>query len=171
MNMDMEAGWKSAKPRKKTQAEKRNEKKMKSSYFTQQYEAFGENFINFKNAQEIKKDSYKIFKALADGAIDLEKHTKCFEDPVFVEALRMVSYEKMMYHYATQMGLEQYINSRTMNGLYVDGFIYQNYSEHQRSVQAYTLLFQAFTNIQITHDYIRVLTILMPLLNNYKFSL
>lgn len=169
--MDMEAGWKSAKPRKKTQAEKRNEKKMRNSYFTQQYEAFGENFINFKTAQDIKKDSFKIFKALADAAIDLEKHTKCFDDPVFVSVMKDVAQEKMLYHYATQMGLEQYINSRTMYGLFVDGFIYENYAEHQRSAEAYTLLYQAFSNIQITHDYITVLSILMPLLNKYKFSL
>lgn len=169
--MDIEAGWKSAKPRKKTQAEKRNEKKMRNSYFTQQYEAFGENFINFKTAQDIKKDSFKIFKALADAAIDLEKHTKCFDDPVFVSVMKDVAQEKMLYHYTTQMGLEQYINSRTMYGLFVDGFIYENYAEHQRSAEAYTLLYQAFSNIQITHDYITVLSILMPLLNKYKFSL
>lgn len=169
--MDTEAGWKSAKPRKKTQAEKRNENKMRNSYFTQQYEAFGENFSNFKTAQDIKKDSFRIFKSLADAAIDLEKHTKCFEDPTFVSVLRDVAQEKMIYHYATQLGLEQYINSRVMQGLFVDGFIYQNYAEHQRSAEAYTLLFQAFTNIQITHDYITTLSILMPLLNKYKFSL
>lgn len=169
--MDIEAGWKSAKPRKKTQAEKRSEKKMRSSYFTQQYEAYGENFINFKTAQEIKKDAFKIFKALADAAIDLDKHTKCFEDPVFVSVLRDVSQEKMIYHYSTQLGLEQYINSRVMYGLYVDGFIYENYTEHQRSAEAYTLLFQAFSNIQVTHDYITTLAILMPLLNKYKYSL
>lgn len=167
----MENGWRSAKPRKKTQAEKRNEKKMRNSYFSQQYEAYGENFSNFKTAQDIKKESFRIFKSLADAAIDLDKHTKCFEDPVFVSVLRDVSYEKMMYHYATQMGLEQYINSRIMSNLFVDGFIYQNYSEHQRSAECYTLLYQAFSNIQVTHDYITVLSILMPLLNKYKFSL
>lgn len=167
----MDNGWRSAKPRKKTQAEKRNEKKMRGSYFTQQYEAYGENFSNFKTAQDIKKESFRIFKSLADAAIDLDKHTKCFEDPIFVSVLRDVSYEKMMYHYSTQMGLEQYINSCIYNNIFVDGFIYQNYSEHQRSAECYTLLYQAFSNIQVTHDYITVLSILMPLLNKYKYSL
>ena len=167
----MENGWRSAKPRKKTQAEKRNEKKMRDSYFTQQYEAFGENFSNFKNAQDIKRESFRIFRSLADGAIDLDKHTKCFEDPIFVSVLRDVSFEKMVYHYTTQMGLEQYINSRVMNNQFVDGFIYENYGQHQRSAECYTLLFQAFSNIQITHDYITALSILMPLLNKYKYSL
>lgn len=167
----MENGWRSAKPRKKTQAEKRNEKKMRDSYFTQQYEAFGENFSNFKNAQDIKRESFRIFRSLADGAIDLDKHTKCFEDPIFVSVLRDVAYEKMVYHYTTQMGLEQYINSRVMNNQFVDGFIYENYGQHQRSAECYTLLFQAFSNIQITHDYITALSILMPLLNKYKYSL
>ena len=62
----MESGWRSAKPRKKTQQEKRAEKKMRSSYFTQQYDAYGENFSNFKTPQDIRRESYKIFKALAD---------------------------------------------------------------------------------------------------------
>lgn len=167
----MENGWRSAKPRKKTQAEKRNEKKMRSSYFTQQYEAYGENFSNFKTAQDIQKEAYRIFKSLADAAIDLDKHTKCFQDPVFVSVLRDVSYQKMMEHYATQMGLEQYINSCICNNIFVDGFIYQSYSQHQRSAECYTLLYQAFSNIQVTHDYITVLSILMPLLNKYKYSL
>lgn len=167
----MENGWKNAKPRKKTQAEKRNEQKMRDSYFTQQYDSFGENFSNFKNAQDIRRDSYRIFKALADGAIDIEKHTKCFEDPTFVGVLQIVSYEKMVYHYATQLGLEMYINSRVSNNLPVEPFIYENYGQHQRSAECYTLLYQTFSNIQITHDYVTYLSRLMPLLNKYKFSL
>ena len=167
----MDHGWRSAKPRKKTQAEKRNEQKMRNSYFTQQYEAFGENFSNFKTAQDIKKDSFKIFKALADAAIDLDKHTKCFNDPEFVNTLKDVAQEKMVFHYTTQMGLEQFINTQLMNNQFVDGFIYQTYGLHQRAAECYTLLFQAFSNIQITHDYITTLSILMPLLNKYKNSL
>lgn len=163
--------WKSAKPRKKTQAEKRNEQKMRNSYFTQQYDAYGENFSNFKTAPDIKKESFKIFKSLADGAIDLDKHIKCFEDPIFVGVLKDTAYEKMAYHYCTQMGLETYINTCTMNNQFVDGFIYQNYSQHQRSAECYSLLYQAFCNIQITHDPISVLSALMPILNKYKFSL
>ena len=167
----MESGWRSAKPRKKTQAEKRSEQRMRNSYFAQQYEAYGENFSNFKNAQDIKRESFRIFKSLADAAIDLDKHTKCFNDPIFVGVLRDVSYEKMMYHYTTQMGLEQYINSRLMNNQFVEGFIYENYSEHQRSTEAYTMLYQTFSNIQITGDYITALSTLMPILNKYKFAL
>ena len=167
----MDSGWRSAKPRKKTQAEKRSEQRMKNSYFKQQYEAYGENFSNFKNAQDIKREAFRIFKSLADAAIDLDKHAKCFNDPIFVSVLKDVSYEKMIYHYTTQMGLEQMINYRLMNNLFVEGFIYENYSQHQRSAEAYTLLYQAFSNIQITGDYVGVLSTLMPLLNKYKYSL
>ena len=167
----MEAGWRSAKPRKKTQAEKRSDQRMRNSWFTQQYDAYGENFSNFKNAQDIKKESFRIFKSLADCAVDLDKHTKCFQDPIFVGALKEVAYEKMVTHYTTQLGLEQMINFRVMNNQYVEGFIYNNYSQHQRSAEAYTLLYQALLNIQLTGDYVGVLSTLMPLLNKYKFSL
>ena len=167
----MEQGWRSAKPRKKTQAEKRNEQRMRNRWFTQPYEAYGENFSNFKTAQDVKKESFRIFKSLADAAIDLDKHIKCFYDPIFVSVLKDVSYEKMAYHYTTQMGLEQIINQRIMNNQYVDGYIYDNYAEHQRSAEAYTLLYQAFSNIQITQDPVSTLCTLMPLLNKYRFSL
>ena len=167
----MESGWRSAKPRKKTPAEKRSEQRMRNSYFTQQFEAYGENFSNFKNAQDIKKEAFRIFKSLADAAIDLDKHAKCFNDPIFVGVLKDVAYEKMVYHYTTQMGLEQMINYRLMNNLFVEGFIYENYSQHQRSAEAYTLLYQAFLNIQLTGDYVSALSTLMPLLNKYKYSL
>ena len=134
----MDNGWRSAKPRKKTQAEKNNEKKMRNSYFTQQYEAYGENFSNFKTAQDIKKESFRIFKSLADAAIDLDKHTKCFEDPIFVSVLKDTAQEKMVYHYTTQMGLEQYINNCIYNNQQVDGFIYTTHGQHQRSAECYT---------------------------------
>ena len=167
----MDAGWRSAKTRKKTQTEKRNEKKMRNSYFTQQYEAYGENFSNFLNAQDIKRDSFRIFKSLADGAIDLQLHGKCFEDPTFVGALRDAAYEKMVFHMATQRGLEIDINTRTRNGIFVEGYIYDACGKHQRSAECYSLLYQAFFNIELTHDYINVLSTLMIMLNQYRFSL
>jgi hypothetical protein len=167
----MDTGWRSAKPRKKTQAEKRSEQRMRNSWFTQQYDAYGENFSNFKNAQDVKKESFRIFKSLADCAVDLDKHTKCFQDPIFLGVLKDVSYEKMVTHYTTQLGLEQMINFRLMNNQFVEGFLYENYSAHKRSAEAYTLLYQAFSNIQVTGDYVGELSKLMPLLNKYKFSL
>jgi len=163
-------GWQEAK-RKKTQAEKRNDQKMKNSYFTQQYNAYGENFSNFKNAQDIRRESFRIFRSLADGAIDLDKHVKCFEDPIFINTLKDVAYENLVYHYSTQLGLESYITQAKVNNQYVEGFLYKNYTDHQRSTECYTLLYEAFSNIQITHDYFSVLSRLMPMLNKYKFSL
>lgn len=164
-------GWRSAKPRKKTQAEKRSEQRMRNSYFTQQYEAYGENFSNFKDAQLIKKESFRIFKSLADAAVDLNKHGKCFTDPIFVSVLRDVAYEKATYHYFTQLGLEQVINAGIQSNQLVDGIIYENCGAHQRSAEAYTLLYNAFSNIQLTGDYVTVLSALMPVLNKYKYSL
>lgn len=167
----MENGWRSAKPRKKTQAEKRSEQRMRNSYFTQQYEAYGENFSNFKDAQLIKKESFRIFKSLADAAVDLNKHGKCFTDPIFVSVLKDVAYEKMTYHYFTQLGLEQIINAGIQSNQLVDSIIYENCGLHQRSAEAYTLLYNAFSNIQLTGDYVTALSALMPVLNKYKYSL
>lgn len=163
--------WKSAKPRKKTQAEKRSEQRMRNSYFTQQYEAYGQNFTNFKDAQVIRRESFKIFKALADSAIDLNKHGQCFADPIFVGVLRDVSYEKMVYHHCTQIGLETYINMGMQTNQFVDGIIYENCGSHRRSAEAYSLLFQAFLNIQLTGEYVSIISTLMPMLNKYRNSL
>jgi hypothetical protein len=169
--MHIEGNWVSAKPRKKTNAEKRSEKLMRNSYFTQQYDAYGENFTNFKSAQDVRRESYKIFKSLAENAIDLEKHGKCFLDPVFVGALRDVAYEKMTYHNATQIGLQIFIDMMTSQNRFVEGFIYENYSAHVRSMECYTLIYNAMFNIQLTYDYENILSILMPQLSAYRNSL
>lgn len=163
----MGQGWIAAKPRKKTPSEKRSEQRMRNSYFTQQYEAYGENFANFKDASIIKKESFRIFRSLADAAIDLNKHGKCFSDPIFVGVLVEVSFEKMKYHYLTQLGLEQII----VNSQCTDPIVYENCDSHRRSAEAYSLLYNAFLNIQITGDYVSALSSMMPVLNRYKYSL
>ena len=167
----MESGWRDAKPRKKTQAEKRSDQRMKNSYFTQQYDAFGENFSNFKDASTVKKEAFRIFKSLADCAIDLDKHGKCFTDPIFVGVLRDVAYEKGTYHYYTQLGLEQIISNGIRANQTVDGIIYEQCGLHTRSAEAYTLLYYAFLNIQLTGDYVNIISTLMPVLNKYRNAL
>lgn len=168
--IDFAGEWRSAKPGK-SKIEKRNEKRMKNSYFTQQYEAYGENFSNFKSPQDLRKESFKIFKSLAENAIDLEKHHKCFLDPTFVGVLKDVAYEKLRYHYCTAKGLEMSINQMLMCNMQVDGYIYECYSEHQKSITCYTLLFQMFQNIQLTNDYETTLSIMIPQLSMYRNSL
>ena len=161
--------WISAKQqKKKTPSEKRREQKMRNSYFVQQYEAYGENFSNFKDAQIIKKEAFKIFRSLADAAIDLNKHGKCFTDPIFVGVLKDVAFENLKTHYMTQLGLEQII---MMNYPNADAVVYENCGIHRRSAEAYSLLYNAFSNIQVTGDYVSALSWLMPLLNKYKYSL
>lgn len=169
--MQFEGSWVSAKPKKKTNADKRADKLMKNSYFTQQYEAYGENFVNFKSSQDIRRESYKIFKSLAENAIDLEKHGKCFLDPVFVGNLVNIAYEKMLYHNATKIGLEHFINMQTSQNMFVEGFIYNAYSEHTRSLECYTMIYNALFNIQLTHEYETILSVLMPQLSQYRNSL
>lgn len=167
----MDNGWKSAKPTKKTQAEKRADQRMRNSWFTQQYEAYGENFANFKNPENIRRESNKIFISLANNAIDITKHGKCFEDPIFVNALKDIAYEKMVYHHVTSIGLQQFINTLHSNGQQAEAFIYNTLGLHQRAEECYTLLYNAFSNIILTRDYLSVLATLMPLLNKYKNSL
>ena len=169
--MQFEGNWVMAKPKKKTNADKRADKMMRNSYFTQQYEAYGENFTNFKSAQDIRRESFKIFKSLAENAIDLEKHGKCFLDPVFVGALRDIAYEKMIYHNATAIGLQTFINMQTAQNMFVEGFIYDAYSSHIRSMECYTLIYNAMYNIQLTHQYDTILSVLMPQLSAYRNSL
>ncbi len=161
--------WKDYKPKNKKM--KQQERRMHNSYFEKQYNAYGENFTNFKTSRDIEFESNKIFRDLANGLIDLEKHGKAFEDPEFVGVLREVAYRKMIYHQATKIGLETYISSMQYQGIQVDNYLYQVCGDHARSLEAYTLLFQAFSNIQLNHDYMAVLPVLMPLLNQYRTAL
>lgn len=163
-------GWKNFKPAK-TKKMKRNLKRMQNGYFEKQYNAYGENFTNFKTSRDIEFESNKIFRDLANGLIDYEKHGKAFEDNEFVEVLRNVAYKKMLYHDATCTGLNTYITYCQYNGIQLDNYIYTVCGEHMQSLEAYRLLFQAFSNILISHDYVAELARLMPMLNPYRNSL
>ena len=163
-------GWKIHKP-VKNKYQKQNENRMKKSYFTQQYNAYGENFTNFKTSRDIEFESKKIFRDLAGGLIDLEKHGKAFEDVEFVGVLVNVAYKQLIYHDATRIGLESYIYVSQMNGIQLDNYIYQVCGEHSRSTVAYNMLYQALLNIQINHDYMAILPTLMPMLNAYRDAL
>lgn len=162
--------WKKHKP-SKNKYQKQAEKRMSNSYFTRQYNVYGENFTNFKNARDIEFESNKIFRDLANGLIDLEKHGKAFEDPEFVGVLVNIAYHKLIYHDATRIGLEQYISLAQVNGIILDNYIYQVHSDHIRSTEAYSMLYSALLNIQLNHDYMAVLPSLMPMLNGYKNAL
>lgn len=162
--------WKKHKPAK-NKYQKQAENRMKNSYFTKQYNAYGENFTNFKTSRDLEYESGKIFRDLAGGLIDLEKHGKAFEDPEFVGVLVNIAYKKLIYHDATRIGLETYICSAQANNIQLDNYMYQVYSDHKRSTEAYNMLYTALLNIQLNHDYMAILPTLMPMLNGYRDAL
>lgn len=167
-------GWKSN-PRYKSKLQKKNERKMQSSFFKQQYDARGIDFVNFMNARDIKNSSYKIFKDLANGLIDFDKHLKSFQDPIFVDNLKLAAQEKLRYHEASYIGLCQYIdNTLRMYGV-CDQFYYAAMEDHRKSSEAYLLLVQAFENIQLNiQNPIAIagtIQLLISLLSKYKYNL
>lgn len=61
--------------------------KKRMNYFENNIQKFGEDFLDFKKAEEIQRDCKIIFKDMVFGNIDYEKHGMYFMEPRFLEQL------------------------------------------------------------------------------------
>ena len=59
----------------------------KMNYFQTNIQRFGEDFLDFKKAEEIQRDCKFIFKDMVFGNIDYEKYGMYFMEPRFLEQL------------------------------------------------------------------------------------
>lgn len=88
------------------QLNKRKRNQLANSYFEQKIKSDGENFLNFMNAIQVKKDAFKIFKDLAHGNIDIERHGKFFTNASFVNNLRAVAEDNYKINSLSANGLQ-----------------------------------------------------------------
>lgn len=70
----------------------------KMNYFQTNIQRFGEDFLDFKKAEEIQRDCKFIFKDMVFGNIDYEKYGMYFMEPRFLEQLIIKSDIDMRKH-------------------------------------------------------------------------
>jgi hypothetical protein len=78
------------------------------NYFDTNIQRDGIDFLDLKRVQEIQKDSKRIFKDMAYGNINYEKHGIYFTDPRFLEQLIIASSIEMEKHLIKYNALSDY---------------------------------------------------------------
>ena len=80
----------------------------KMNYFQTNIQRFGEDFLDFKKAEEIQRDCKFIFKDMVFGNIDYEKYGMYFMEPRFLEQLIIKSEIDSQKHNLKYMALYEF---------------------------------------------------------------
>lgn len=85
-----------------------NQPKVQPSFFQQQRQKLGSDFMNRINPEIVRKNALKIFKDLATGAINVEHEYEFFNRYDFTYALWQAATDNAKYNYFSYMGLYNY---------------------------------------------------------------
>ena len=80
----------------------------KMNYFKTNIQRFGEDFLDFKKAEEIQRDCKVIFNDMVFGNIDYEKYGMYFMEPRFLEQLIIKSEIDAKKHNLKYMALHEF---------------------------------------------------------------
>ena len=83
----------------------------RKNYFETNIQKYGEDFLDYKRAEDIQKDSKFIFKDIVYGNINYEKYGTYFTDTRFIEQLIIKSEIEAKKHEIKLEALNQYIIS------------------------------------------------------------
>lgn len=124
-----------------------NKGKNQNNYFTQQIKQNGENFINLKDARQLKQDSLRIFRDIAKGKIDPEKEGQLLLNPELIEAAILASEEKYLFHQVSRDGVSLLIFTNNNN---VSDEVRAVHDFHSKATEGYKLILDCFYNLKYT---------------------
>lgn len=134
-----------------------------NNFFTKAIQRYGEDFINKIHSMEMKNATSQIFRELAKGRIDIQKHGHYFLDTQFLEICLSEAIEKLNYHAINYQATNWYINNFRVNSkVYLDVL-----EQNRKYCNAYNLIVTHFTNLKMTGDIGHIFA-LANLLRNFR---
>lgn len=124
-----------------------NKKRQQTPYLDQLEQQYGPDFLRRLNPLFIKKNALRIFKDLANGNIDLQKHSAYFCEPAFTYNLAVSAQENETYYYWCYAGLIN--NPMAMQNATAQKVI----KEFQDNWAAYHVLTNGLNNILMAVQY------------------
>lgn len=126
-----------------------NKSKKQNNYFTQQIKQNGENFINLKDARQLKQDCIRIFRDIAKGKIDPEQEGQFMLVPELLEAAILASEEKYLFHQISRDGISVLIFTNNNN---VSDDVRAVHDFHAKATEGYKLILDCFYNLKYTSN-------------------
>lgn len=134
------------------------------SYFKEQQQKFGEDFIERKTAQDIQRDAVRIFRDIANGRINVQTDQEFFRNRQFLEnciAAAQSQYTEANINYQGTSMLLGYSNHPLVS---------QVVENNLRRRDAYAIILNGLTAIKMTGD-VQYLYIMRSQLKDYRFNI
>lgn len=123
--------------------------KQSYNYFTQNIQNKGEDFLQKKNAAELKQDAYRVFLDLAKGKIDPERDAEYILYPPFVEAAIALAEEKFLMSIISRDGVSMLISAYGNN---VGNETRAVLDHHTKAAEGYNLILGCLNQLKYTGD-------------------
>lgn len=135
------------------------------NYFKQNISQNGVNFLQKKNAQQLRNDMARVFRDISKRNIDIEKDGDYFLDIGFISIAIDVAYEGYNIYYANYLG-NLYLKT---SGQYNSSpeFIDSLMSSNQKKFEAYNIMYNYLFQIRESKD-LRILNTLMSAMDHYR---
>lgn len=137
----------------------------KSTYFSQNVEKFGPEFLKKKRPDELKKDAIRVFKDIAHsrgyvGQIGMYFTTGNYN---FVKIMREAANTMLVEENAVVVGLSTYVNNMQCSGTQLDPSVEVSYNSHKGRLKALQIINTGLDNI------LSIIDLNNPWDNNYKY--
>lgn len=146
---------------------KMSNKKRGSAFFENFIREYGEDFLNKVPPLTLTKKMHMLFKDMAYGNIDLEKHGKYFANPDFVQLICQEASKKRFYH-------GTHVNGNRMLQIYKpETEQYPMFpimcKEDMQSFEAYCIISEQMNNLLNTGN-VEYLTVLANNIRPFKYA-
>ena len=143
------------------------QKKRGSMFFDNMVRDFGEDFMSKVRPNDIMKKSHFLFKDIAHGNLNVEKHGRYFLDGNFTTILKNASWQKRFYYMTHCNGLELIKLNLPANA--ADPLFQDIERADRESLQAYSIIDDGLNAIMATGD-ISILTIMMNNIKPFRYA-
>ena len=135
---------------------------VRPSYFKENVNRFGEDFLGRKSAYDLERDASKIIKDVIHGNVDYAKEGKYFYIPSVFQACITKAYNEWCTANYNYMG-----NCLLMQNGVKDDTLNNVMQYNMRRKDAYAAIWNAFKSFEVTGD-LRCLDMLRNQLSKYK---
>ena len=146
----------------------KNNGKKRKSWFEQQVERFGPDFINNMSADEMQKGAVKVFTDLARGNVSIATEGNYFLNAQFLENCCIAANSKRVFNSILFDGLNalNQVNPNVAN----DSNFQATYRQISNKVQAYSMIYEALCGIRATGN-LQLLYTLVSQLAPFKYNI
>lgn len=144
---------------------KPQQRKTRPSYFQQNVQRFGPNFLDMKNAEQMQRDAIKIFRDIAMGNINIETDGVYFMNQQLLTCLIKEAQSALNVHIIHCNGATALLYTGQN-----DPSVRAVLESDQRSAQAYKILYDGLCALAATGD-LNYLLVMTNNLRNYRYNI